>query len=194
VTAAQPSGPKTAAVVLAAGGGTRFEGTTHKLLAPFHGRPLVCWAVDHALASNIGPLAVVTGAVDLATILPPGITVLANPRWAEGQATSLRAALTWADQIAVDAVVIGLGDQPLIPASAWIAVASARAPIATANFAGLRCPPVRLHRSVWALTPDTGDSGARTVMERFPHLVSDVVCSGDPFDVDTAADLAPPPP
>ena len=194
MTATEPSVPKTAAVVLAAGGGTRFEGATHKLLAPFRGRPLVCWAVDQALVSNIGPLAVVTGAADLATVLPPGITVVANPRWEEGQATSLKAALTWADQLAVDAVVIGLGDQPLIPASAWIAVASARAPIAAAKFAGLRRPPVRLHRSVWPLTPDTGDSGARTVMERFPHLVSDVTCSGDPFDVDTAADLTTPPP
>lgn len=185
------SGPVAlATVVLAAGGGTRFDGDRHKLVAQYRGRPLVWWAVAQAIAAGLGPVAVVTGAVDLGGLLPTGVTVLANEHWATGQASSLQVALTWARSLGVAAVVVGLGDQPLVPASAWRAVADASAPVATAVFDGRRCPPVRLDRSVWPLAPTSGDAGARTIMQRYPELVGEVPCAGDPLDVDTLADLA----
>ena len=75
-----------AAVVLAAGGGTRFAGPTHKLLAEFRGKPVVQWAVENATAAQLDDLVVVMGAVDLRHVLPAGVTLLYNPRWHEGQA------------------------------------------------------------------------------------------------------------
>jgi len=180
----------TGAAVLAAGGSTRFGGPTHKLLSPFRGRPLVAWALEHAWQAAVGPTAVVTGAVDLGELVPPDLERVDNPSWADGQATSLQAAVAWARRQGLDSVVIGLGDQPLVPPEAWRAVAAATGPIGVAVFAGRRCPPTKLAASVWPLLPTTGDEGARVVMARHPELVEAVACPGQAIDIDTLEDLA----
>jgi len=174
----------TAAVVLAAGGGSRFGGDGHKLLASFRGRPLVAWVLE--AASVLDELIVVTGAVELD--LPPEAREVRNERWADGQATSLAAGLDAAT--GHDAVVVGLGDQPLIPAEAWRRVAAAtRTPIAVATYGGARRNPVRLAAEVWSLVPRQGDEGARSLLRKRPDLVTEVACPGDPADVDTQEDL-----
>ena len=180
-----------AAVVLAAGGGTRFAGDSHKLVAAFRGRPLVAWAVDAALSSGIGPVAVVEGAVPLGGLVPVGVEVLANTAWAEGQATSLGVAVDWARAGGHEAVVIGLGDQPLIEPSAWRAVADAppEPPIVVATYGERRGNPVRLGAATWPLLSFRGDEGARELMRRRPDLVGAVACEGSPADVDTVEDL-----
>jgi molybdenum cofactor cytidylyltransferase len=179
-----------AAVVLAAGGGSRFEGPVHKLLAPFRGRPVVTWAVEHALGASLDETIVVTGAAELTEVLPAGVRVVHNERWDEGQATSLQAAVAAAAEVGHDAVVVGLGDQPLVPSEAWRAVAAAAgAAIAVATYDGRRRNPVRLHRDIWPLLPTEGDEGARVVMRLRPDLVREVACRGEPADVDTAEDL-----
>ena len=156
----------------------------------FRGRPLVRWSVDAALGAGFEAVAVVTGAVDLADILPDEVTVVGNRRWAEGQAGSLQAALAWCRRAGLRAAVVGPGDQPLIPSSAWRTVgACQRAPVVAATYGGRRRNPVRLDRSVWELLPTAGDEGARALMRRRPDLVAEISCDGDPVDVDTLEDL-----
>lgn len=178
-------------MVLAAGGGTRWAegGPGHKLLAEFEGRPLVYWAVEHALEASVGPVWVVTGAVDLASVLPPGVVELPNPSWADGQASSLQRALAEARLTGRSSVVVGLGDQPGIPASAWKAVARTAGHIAVATYDGVRRNPVKLAEPVWELLPTQGDEGARVLMRKRPDLVREVPCQGDPLDVDRREDL-----
>jgi CTP:molybdopterin cytidylyltransferase MocA len=180
----------TAAVILAAGGGSRFVGETSKLLASFRARPLIAWAVDAALGAGLDETIVVSGSVDLSAVVPADVTVLDNEGWPSGLASSLRVGLDWCERRGHGAAVVGLGDQPLVPADAWRAVASSTgAPIAVATYAGRRRNPVRLARSVWPLVPVTGDQGARAVMASRPELVREVACPGDPADVDTVEDL-----
>jgi molybdenum cofactor cytidylyltransferase len=175
----------TAALVLAAGGGSRFGGDGHKLLAPFRGKPLVTWALD--AANVLDELIVVTGAVELP--LPANAREVRNEHWSDGQATSLAAGIAAA--AGHDAVVVGLGDQPLIPAEAWRLLAAATAtPIAVATYGGRRRNPVRLAAEVWPLLPTEGDEGARSLLRNRPQLVTEVACPGEPADMDTQEDLA----
>ena len=178
----------TAGVVLAAGGGTRFRGSTHKLLADLRGRPVVAHAVEAATAAGLDQVYVVTGAVDIA--VPAGCTVVVNPRWADGMATSLAAGVAAAAADGHDAVVVGLGDQPLVPADAWRHVAAATStPAAVATYDGQRGHPVRLAASLWDRLPREGDGGARALLAGLGDAVAEVPCPGSAADVDTVEDL-----
>jgi molybdenum cofactor cytidylyltransferase len=176
-------------VVLAAGGGSRFGGDGHKLLAPFRGRPIVAHAVEAAAGAGLDAVIVVTGAVDLAEALPSGVHVVHNPEWASGQASSLQAGIAKAAELGCDAVVVGLGDQPLVGSEPWRAVARAGTPIAAATYGGRRRNPVRLAREVWPMLPSDGDEGARALMRVRSDLVGEVPCEGEPADIDTLEDL-----
>jgi molybdenum cofactor cytidylyltransferase len=181
----------TVAVVLAAGGGSRFEGPDHKLLMLLRGRPVVEHAVRAAVASAIGPVVVVTGAVELpgSVAALDGVEVAHNPRWADGQATSLAVATAAAERLGATAMVVGLGDQPFVTADAWRAVAASTSPIAVAHYDGRRGNPVRLARETWAWLPVEGDHGARNLIDARPDLVEPVPCPGSPDDIDTTSDL-----
>lgn len=162
----------------------------------------MAWALEAALAAGLDATAVVAGATDLAAagVVPAGVDVIANTRWAEGQATSLQAARAWAEAADHQALVVGLGDQPLVEAAAWRAIADAagRVPadesapparIWVATYDGARRNPVGLHRDIWPLLPTTGDEGARVVMRLRPEFVQEIPCAGEAADIDTPEDL-----
>jgi CTP:molybdopterin cytidylyltransferase MocA len=177
-----------AALVLAAGGGSRYVGTTHKLLAPYRGRPLVATALDAVAAADFDAMAVVAGAVDFSEVVPPGMTVLDNPDWATGLSSSLRVGIAWCTEQGHAAVVIGLGDTPGVPTSAWEALRGADADVAVASFKGQLRPPVKLRAVRYPDVPTEGDVGARVLWHRPGTL--EVPCEGDPSDIDTLEDLA----
>lgn len=179
----------TAAVILAAGDGTRFAGPDHKLRAPVDGRPLLDWSVTAARAAGLDETVVVVGADPFADVLADDVTTIDNADWSTGQASSLQAAVAHARRAGHDAIVVGVADQPFVGAACWRAVAAETStPIAAARFdAGVR-PPVRLHRDIWGLLPRSGDEGARWLIRARPELVTAVPCHSDPTDIDTLDD------
>ena len=179
-----------AAVILAAGAGSRFGEPGEKLLVVTHGRPLVAHAIEPALEAALDELVVVAGSIDLSEVVPPEATLLENAEWRLGQATSLRVAVDWCQRQGHDAVVVGLGDLPGLTVEAWRAVADAPGgPIVVATYGKRRGHPVRLDASVWPALPMGGDEGARQLMARHPELVTEVACTGRPVDIDTREDL-----
>jgi len=98
-----------AAVVLAAGRGSRLASPVAKPLLEFRGRPLVAWALDAAVGSGLHPVVLVVGhegdAVMRVATGFPGVTIVPAPTWADGISQSLRAALeALASDVTVDAV------------------------------------------------------------------------------------------
>lgn len=183
--------PVTVAVVLAAGAGSRFTGDVHKLSADLDGRTVLSHAVGAAVGADIGPVIVVTGAIaepDLGD-LADRTTIVHNPQWADGQSSSLQAAIAAARRLDAGAIVVGLGDQPGITSESWRNVAASTSAIAVAVYGDRRRNPVRLAAEVWPLLPHTGDSGARELIRMHPELVERVPCSGSPRDIDTLEDL-----
>ena len=194
-----------AAILLAAGAGSRFTGPHHKLSANLPARgtdpasSVVERSLAHVVAASIGPVIVVTGAVeDLVTRSEadadtPAVIVCHNPSWADGQSTSLRLGLDVAGRLGATSVVVGLADQPFVDPDAWRTVAATAGPIVVATYDGDRGNPVKPDAAVWPLLAETArsdpDAGARTLMGGRPDLVREVPCSGSPADIDTEEDL-----
>jgi nicotine blue oxidoreductase len=185
-----------AAIVLAAGAGSRFGGG--KLLAELDGAPLVEHVLSVLEKAPVGETVVVVGA-DAERVRevcePYEVRVVQNPGWAAGQSTSVRAGILALGPRARAAVVL-LGDQPLVGAGAVERLVEAfeeGADVAVATYGGRRRNPVLFSRDVWpSLLEDlSGDEGARGFLRRRPELVVEVPCDGvgDPADVDTVEDL-----
>jgi molybdenum cofactor cytidylyltransferase len=107
--------PRIACIVLAAGRSTRM-GATNKLIADVDGRPLLRGVVEATLASQARPILVVIGhmAADVsATLAGLDATLVANPDYATGLASSLKAGIK-ALPASCDGVLIVLGDMPQI--------------------------------------------------------------------------------
>ncbi len=183
------------AVLLAAGAGSRFLGSEHKLLATLpntDGKSIFQTSLHQVLEAGFATVIVVTGAAEIpATMLAHRhVVVVHNNRWADGQSGSVLTGIREAQRLNARAVVVGLADQPFVTAEAWRRVAQAPTPIAVATYFGRNGNPVRLHESIWELLPKSGDSGARDLIRLRPELVSQVDCPGSAADIDTQEDLA----
>jgi molybdenum cofactor cytidylyltransferase len=191
------TGESFSAVVLAAGSGSRFGGA--KLLADWHGAPLICGALEAARAAPVGQVVVVTGA-DAADVeaavraFDPAVQVVHAARHAEGMAASLKAGIAAVAPDAAGAFVF-LGDMPRVPHAVLAPLAdavSAGAPAAAPVFHGARGNPVALSKALFAQVEAlAGDVGARAILKGIGDRLALVEAPDDGvlFDVDLRSDL-----
>ncbi|MET9019864.1 nucleotidyltransferase family protein [Actinopolymorpha sp. NPDC004070] len=186
-----------AGLLLAAGEGRRFG--RPKALADLGGRLLVERGLDTLAAGGCAPVHVVLGAAldeVLATADLTGATVVPNPDWRAGLASSLRAGLASLPPD-VDAVVVALVDQPLVTPEVVRRLRQAYdsgAVAAVATYEEKPRNPVLLARTTWAgvAAQASGDIGARAYLRSHADVTTAVPCddAGAPDDVDTPEDLA----
>lgn len=178
------------ALVLAAGSGRRM-GAAGKLTADFRGKPLVAHAVDAALAAGLPVLVVLGDRADAVRAALAGREIAFTHALdhAEGMAASLRAGIA-AVPLEWDALLVVLGDMPLIRPATLAALASTQG-IVIPLYDGRRGNPVRWPRAHFpALAALTGDTGARALLDRHSVNLVNVDDPGILADIDTPADLA----
>jgi molybdenum cofactor cytidylyltransferase len=194
---------KLAAVVLAAGAGSRYGGG--KLLAPWRGGVLLDGALAAACAAPVGGVYVTWGA-DPA--VPAAAAAFAErtgdrerifavnaPRHDEGLSASLAAGVA-AIPADTGGVFIFLGDMPRIPAGLATQMAEALAAGAQAvatEFEGRRGHPVLFGRRLLPrLTKLEGDRGAGELLRGLGDALKLIPAPDDGvlFDVDRPEDLA----
>jgi CTP:molybdopterin cytidylyltransferase MocA len=164
-----------AALVLAAGAGSRFGGPKQQILLP---------AVLEALrASSVDDLVVVAGAYPLDV----DARIVDCAEWERGPGASLRCGLD-ALSTETEAAVVVLADGPnLAPAAVDRVVAAWRngaGDVVAASYGGERGHPVVLGRAAWPNVPDEGARALDPVLVRCDDL-------GAPGDVDRVEELPP---
>lgn len=187
---------RVACIVLAAGRSTRM-GADNKLLADIAGQPMVRRVVEAALGSKARPVLVVTGhqTADVAAALAGlGVMIVANPDYATGLASSLKAGIKALPPSCEGALIL-LGDMPQIAPDHLDRLIAALA-------ADAIMVPVREGRQgnpvLWPATyfPELlqldGDAGAKRLIATHAAHVREVDLGTDAIfaDIDTPEALA----
>jgi molybdenum cofactor cytidylyltransferase len=186
-----------AGLLLASGASRRFG--ANKLVAPLDGRPMVRWSAE-ALASAVDAAYVVVPSQDReirAALRGLRLHWVENADANEGMASSIRAGVATLPAEA-EAVVITLGDQPLIHGdlirdvvATWRAAPPGIRAVA-AQYEDGRGHPVLFGAALFAdLKALEGDRGARELLASLGESLAVVRATGvRPADVDTPDALA----
>lgn len=180
-------------VVPAAGMGSRFSGSRHKLEQPFDGSTVLGTTLQHAIETGL-PVVVVTTATLAGQVAPQlalrDIVVLDEADARRGMGHSIAAGV--AERSGAVGWLVLPGDMPLVRPSSLLAVAAAleQQPVAYAQHRGRRGHPVGFAAELFSeLVLLSGDEGARRLIARYPAQAAEVDDPGVLVDVDTEADL-----
>ncbi len=180
---------KIAAVLLAAGRGTRFGGNKleamlgNTMLGLHVARTLAAMRCGHLFAVHDPAHAKLADALSLA-----GFTLINNDNPDAGLSHSLVLAANAALGTEADALLICLADMPFVTTEHLHALLDAASNHAIASAVGdVRMPPALFPRASWpTLTSLTGDTGARTLL----HDAIAIQGTAEMLaDIDTRADI-----
>lgn len=187
---------RVAAIILAAGAGTRMGGRIKQLL-PWRGKTLIEHAIDVATQSNAYETLVVLGA-HFESIRPVVATasarIVLNRSWEGGQAASIRAGLN-ALAPEIDAAIFINADQPLLTIDVIDSILQryreTDAAIISAEYAGRRGSPVLFRRKHFAeLAILQGEQGGRELLAKYPVTRVEFADARLGIDIDTLDEYA----
>ncbi|RWY47986.1 nucleotidyltransferase family protein [Mucilaginibacter gilvus] len=180
-------------IVLAAGKSERLGQPKQNLI--FRGKTLLQRAIDVALDSDCRPIIIVLGAnVDQIIIQPnKKITILQNPGWPEGMASSIRLAVSEMIEQRVDSTIMMLCDQPFVDAELLTAMAKKQKdtgqPIIACAYKGAVGVPVLFAKSLYPeLLLLQGREGARKILQNHPGHIAPIPFENGGIDIDTMED------
>jgi molybdenum cofactor cytidylyltransferase len=184
---------KTAGIILAAGGSTRFG--QPKQLLDFHGKPFVRVVAETALAAGLKPVEVVTGAhaeeVEAAVRDLP-VRIIRNPEWQTGQSSSIRTGVSALSE-KIGSTIFLLADQPQVSVQVLRALVERHAQDLPAVIAPYildrRANPVLFDCKTFPdLLALEGDQGGRKIFSVFSPTYMDWLDERLLLDVDTPDD------
>ena len=193
--------PKVSALLLCAGSSNRF-GVTNKLLANWQGAPLIRQTLQNVVSSAVDSTLVVTGhehrkiRTSSENLFPEqAIRYLHNEAYSTGMASSLIKGVS--ALIDSDAVVVCLGDMPLVQSSTIDELVAAfkthpDKALYIPTYQGKRGNPVLIARRLFdSILGLTGDTGARVLAAQFPDTIMEVPIDSAQVltDIDTQDDL-----
>lgn len=175
------------AVILAAGEGRRMGGP--KAVLPLEGTTFLARTVELLSRPGVSTIVAVLGhqaaRVAAETALPNHVTVVENPRWAEGMLTSVHRGLDEAEAKGADALLLHPVDHPLVHPDTVDGVLEALrsgARLAVPSYRGRRGHPGGFAAATWqALRAAPAERGARAVLAAHPDWIVHV--PGDPGSV-----------
>ena len=186
-----------AVIVLAAGKGTRFEGTQHKLEQILGGSTVLGTTLRQVIASHLKVVVVTTQALAPAArlhVAARDVVVLPEVGTPGGEALGMGYSISAGVTARPDAAgwLVLPADMPLVQPATLVAVARqlANHAVVYAQHKGRRGHPVGFSAELYSeLVALRGDEGARRLVSRFPALAVETDDPGVLVDVDTEADL-----
>ena len=186
-----------AVVVLAAGAGSRYHGTRHKLSEPLGRDSVLARTLRNAIASELPVVLVVSEALAAEArgfVAPDDIVIVragarAAPGWGMGDSIAAGVSIN----ASAGGWLVLPGDMPFVRPATLRAVAEAldQQPIAYAQHRGRRGHPVGFAAELFSgLAVLKGDEGARRLLARYPTAAVELDDPGVLFDIDTVEDLA----
>jgi molybdenum cofactor cytidylyltransferase len=190
-------GGRPAVIVLAAGKGSRFLGTHHKLSQSLGGLTVLGCTLQHAIASHLQVVVVTTQALaDVAcrSVAARDVIVLPEVGAAGHDTLGMGYSISTGVNARPDAAgwLILPGDMPQVQPVTLQAVARelGHHAVAYAQYKGRRGHPVGFSAELYSeLSALSGDEGARRLVARYPAFGVEVDDAGVLVDVDTLADL-----
>lgn len=186
------------AILLAAGSSQRM-GKQNKLLITINGTPMLRRVAETILSSDVESLTVVTGFQESLTVkllndLP--ITFAHNLNFKQGLSTSLSTGLRAMPKGALG-VIICLGDMPMVRTEHINKLIASFDPsvgkeICVLKTEGKQGNPVLLGKRFFSeIIKNTGDVGAKDLIKRYSHYVTEVYIEDDAvlFDIDTPSQM-----